>query len=302
MKSAPLVSLGLPVFNGSNFLEETLISISEQTFSDYELIISDNASTDSTYEICIKYAEKDNRIILTRNEQNKGAAYNYNKVFNQSKGKYFKWAAHDDLYEKNYLEKLIIPLEKDNKCAISYPKRIIINEKGIKEEYISDNLNLESSDPVERYKKFLYKFRYNTVFCDPVFGLIRRDVLEKTKLIGSYPTSDMNLLGELALRGKFIEVEEYLFLRRRHPEMSSKKNPGNRERAEWFSPSNKGKIQLPRWRWLGEFISSIFRTDINFPKKIFCLMHTFHWSIYWSKSFIADIVREFLHLFYLLKK
>jgi len=90
MKSAPLVSLGLPVYNGSNFLEETLVSISEQTFADYELIISDNASTDSTYKICKSFAEKDSRIVLIRNNQNKCAAYNYNKVVYQSKWKYFK--------------------------------------------------------------------------------------------------------------------------------------------------------------------------------------------------------------------
>lgn len=298
MNKLPLISLGLPVYNGSNFLEETLGSILDQSFSDFELIISDNASTDKTYEICKNFAEKDSRIILTRNDENLGAAFNYNKVFSLAKGKYFKWASHDDLYDKDYLAKLVKPLEENSEVAVSYPRRVVINEKGTIEEYVSDDLYLLQDNPARRYKKFLKRFRYNTIYCDPVFGLMRRDALEKTKLIGIYPTSDMNLLAELALRGKFVEVEEYLFYRRRHPEMSSKKNPGLRERAVWFSPKNKGKVQFSRWRWLYEFLSSISRVDMKSGQKFSAVIYTLHWSFYWWKSFIADLVRGISQMIY----
>ena len=99
----PRVSIGLPVYNGENFLEFALDSILGQTFQDFELIISDNASTDATESICRRYAAKDSRIRYYRNPNNQGAAQNYNRVFALARGEYFKWAAHDDVCKPNYL-------------------------------------------------------------------------------------------------------------------------------------------------------------------------------------------------------
>ena len=96
-RDVPLVSIGMPVFNGEDYVEAALDSILTQTFTNFELIISDNASTDRTEEICNDFADSDDRIRYYRQEKNLGAAANFNRVFELSSGKYFKWAAHDAL-------------------------------------------------------------------------------------------------------------------------------------------------------------------------------------------------------------
>src|ERR671915_430558 len=93
----PLVSIGLPVYNGANYLRKAVETILEQSYESLELIISDNASTDDTADICRDLSARDARIRVSRNAQNVGAARNYNIVFNAARGKYFKWAAHDDV-------------------------------------------------------------------------------------------------------------------------------------------------------------------------------------------------------------
>src|SRR5262245_57216615 len=93
----PRVSIGLPVYNGAKYLAEAIDSLLEQTFSDFELIISDNGSTDATPAICEEYAAKDGRIRFLRQEINRGLAWNWNCVLEESRGAYFKWAACDDL-------------------------------------------------------------------------------------------------------------------------------------------------------------------------------------------------------------
>ena len=92
----PRVSIGLPVYNGDNYLAETLDSILAQTFTDFELIISDNGSTDRTEAICRRYAAQDHRVRYVRNPSNLGAARNYKRAFELARGEYFKWNGHDD--------------------------------------------------------------------------------------------------------------------------------------------------------------------------------------------------------------
>jgi glycosyltransferase involved in cell wall biosynthesis len=108
----PRVSIGLPVYNGENYLAETLDSILAQTFTDFEVIISDNASTDRTETICRQYAAQDRRIRYLRNTSNLGAAKNYNRVFELSQGEYFKWNGHDDPLAPVFLERCVAVLDR----------------------------------------------------------------------------------------------------------------------------------------------------------------------------------------------
>src|SRR5262245_34163763 len=106
------VSIGLPVYNGDNFIRQTIESYLSQTFEDFELIISDNASTDRTEEICRTFAVQDRRVRYTRNKENIGLARNYNQVFTMSCGEYFKWADHDDMCRPTFLMKCVQALEE----------------------------------------------------------------------------------------------------------------------------------------------------------------------------------------------
>jgi glycosyltransferase involved in cell wall biosynthesis len=233
--------------------------------------------------------EEDNRIKYFRNEHNLGAAENYNIVARIAQGKYFKWAAHDDSFKDTFIEKCVNVLEDNSKYVLCYSQMIFIDGVGNELERVENELFFEHEEPSERYAEFLKKFRHTTKFCDPIFGLIRADTLKKTKFIGNYPTSDMNLLAELLLIGKFFEINEYLFFRRKHDQMSTKANASNNKRAIWFDPANKNKILFTKHRWLVEFLSSVKRVPMDKSNKIKCYFETLKWSIYRYKGFISDL-------------
>lgn len=265
------LSIGLPVYNGEQFLEESLNSLLNQTFEDFELIISDNGSTDRTQEICRAYAAKDQRIRYHRSEQNHGAAWNYNRVFELSIGKYFKWACHDDLCAHEYIEQCVEILESNPSVVLCYANTTFIDEQGKFLENYSEDLHLDAAKPHERYRqyhrRFLYKYK-----CNPQFGVLRSSALAMTRLMGKYEGSDIILFAELALLGEFYEIPEYLFFRRQHPQMSRQANPTDEELAVWYDPANKGKLQLPIWRLLFEHLLAIGRTQLSWSEKIFCYL------------------------------
>jgi len=97
------ISIGLPVYNGEECLERAITSILDQTYFDFELIISDNASVDQTWAICEKYSRKDNRIRIVRQKFNVGAMGNFTSVAAIAKSEFFIWAAHDDYWDRNRL-------------------------------------------------------------------------------------------------------------------------------------------------------------------------------------------------------
>ncbi len=126
----PRVSVGLAVYNGENYLREAIDSILAQTFTDFELILSDNASTDKTQEICLEYAAKDKRIRYYRNDQNIGGIRNQIRTVELSRGEYYKLAAHDDVCAPDFLEKCVEVLDRDPSVVLCYPKTKIIDENG----------------------------------------------------------------------------------------------------------------------------------------------------------------------------
>src|SRR5579884_3000340 len=125
-----LVSIGLPVYNAGNFIDQTLKSILEQPYREIEVIISDNASSDNTEEICRGYAARDRRIRYYRNKENLGVASNHNRVFELSLGDYFMWAAHDDVRSLDYIQRCVEVLEKDLLKVLCFSGVGYINELG----------------------------------------------------------------------------------------------------------------------------------------------------------------------------
>lgn len=268
MNGLPPVSVGLPVYNGEAFLREALDSILNQTLSDFELIISDNASTDRTEEICRAYVKKDSRIRYFRNEKNIGAAGNYNQAFHASRGQYFKWAAHDDVCAPEFLERCVAVLESDRSAVLCYPATTIIDEKGNPLRRYEDEIEyLELAAPA-RFRSWI--FRRPGGECNAVFGVLRSSALKQTGLIGKYMASDVILLGEMVLRGKVHKLPECLFFRRDHPNTSGRAQRSAEEILVWFDTSKKGRVHLPRWRWFSEYTRAILRVPISLPDKVRC--------------------------------
>ena len=267
----PKVSVGLPVYNGQEFLEKALECILGQDFEDFELIISDNASVDETGDICRSYAAKDKRIHYSRNDVNIGAARNYNKVFHAAKGKYFRWAAHDDECRQSLLRRCVEYLDDSSDLvAMVYARGELIDEEG--QTILAGLDRIESRDP--RPYRRLARILWSLNYCDPIFGLIKTDVLEKTQLIGGFFGADNVLLGELALRGEIRELDEILFKLRAHSHRSMKANPSARARAAWFDPLAASKLFiLPDWeRMVCEMLKTVLRSELSPVEKSKCCL------------------------------
>src|SRR6187402_1563429 len=116
----PRVTVGIPVYNGAEYLEQAIQSVLAQTFSDFELIICDNASTDATAAIVLDYAARDSRVRYARNRENIGSARNYNRLFELATGEDFKWMACDDLITPQFLEYCVAALDAAPCAVLAY--------------------------------------------------------------------------------------------------------------------------------------------------------------------------------------
>ena len=173
---APLVSIGLPVFNGEKFLQQALGSLLAQSFSNFELIISDNASTDKTEKICGKYATQDARIRYIRQSDNIGALENFNFVLDVAKGKYFMWAAVDDQWDSNFIQILLEKLQERPKAIGAFcPYQWINEETG---EIIEGVLNHDYENPFAFFRLLKFTWTYRDM-C--IYGLMRREALNNLK-------------------------------------------------------------------------------------------------------------------------
>lgn len=113
----PLVTIGMTTYNrGKTYLRLTLDSLLSQTYKNFQLIISDNASTDNTEEICREYTEKDDRVIYFKQKHNIGYVNNVNFLITLARGKYFLRACDDDLYAPKFLETCVNLLEGNPKA------------------------------------------------------------------------------------------------------------------------------------------------------------------------------------------
>jgi glycosyltransferase involved in cell wall biosynthesis len=261
------------VYNGERYLAQTLESLLSQTYTDFELIISDNASTDSTEAICRTYAARDDRIRYLRNRNNLGAAANYNRVFELSSAEYFKWAAADDLCAPQFLGRCVEVLAQDASVVLCYTRTKAIDQDGNELDNYAPKPNASSPRPQDRF----YEFVCVPHPCVAVFGVIRASALKRTQLIGSYASADRALLGELSLLGRFYEIPEYLFFYRNHPQQSWRAYATRQAVQAWYDPGRARKITLPHWRLLHEHLRSIGRAPLNWRERAWCYLHMGYW-------------------------
>jgi glycosyltransferase involved in cell wall biosynthesis len=262
----PRLSIGLPVFNGENYLGEALDSILAQTYIDFELIISDNASTDETEKICRAYAARDERIRYFRNETNLGAAKNFNRVFELSSGEYFKWAAHDDVLGPEFLSRCILVLDQDPSIVLCHTKAGRIDEHGALMGVYEGYQRIGSQKPYERFLDLIRLGHTPQI----VFGVVRASALEMTSLIGPYPASDRVLLAQLGLIGRLYEIPEMLFYRRDHPQTTWQRWGDKPERVAWYDSTKTGRIVFPYWRLCFEYFMSINRIPLSWSDRLLC--------------------------------
>jgi glycosyltransferase involved in cell wall biosynthesis len=244
----------MPVYNGEQYVASALESLLAQDFEDFELIISDNGSTDRTQEICRAFASRDPRIRYVREEENQGAAWNFNRVFELARGEYFRWACHDDACEPTHLSRCVELLdESPPSVALVYTRTILINEEDTPVWTSDENLNTRGMPPHRRLRHIAENLRYSNV----LYGLARREVLERTSLLGPYESSDYVLLVQLGLLGEFAEIPAYLFRRRVHPGMSRQANKSADSVAAWFSAGRVRPSRLAHVRLMREYARAV---------------------------------------------
>jgi glycosyltransferase involved in cell wall biosynthesis len=279
-RSDPKLSLGIPVYNGAVYLRQLFDCLRAQTFTDYEAIISDNASTDATEQICRQIMASDPRFRYLRNERNIGAARNFNQVFELARGRYFKWTAHDDLLAPTYLERCVAVLDDDPDVSVCHAAIQVVNANCQTLGYDADlgrYVDVDgtpalvrepaglasSSDPARRFDDVLHGMR----LCSEIFGVMRTDLLRRTSLHGSYYGSDKVLLAELAMLGRIESVSEPLFIKRFHKDTSYYLT--TRERAAWIDPAVS--FRVPQMQVLKGYLRALSLVPLTPAQRVRCL-------------------------------
>lgn len=271
----------MPVYNGEEYLCAALDGLVRQTFTDFELIISDNASTDSTESICREYAARNPRIRYIRNARNVGGSANFNRVLALATGKYFKWACHDDLHAPSYIERCVEVLEGDSSVVLCHSKTEHIDRNGVRIDlenhpggFLTDSaghvLYLEWDDSPRMLGSLQAHRRFSDMLTKPyacvnTFGLIRTDVLKSTPCFQPYFGSERLFLAELALIGRFHRVPESLFSWRIHVDQATRQSAMSRQRR--MAPNTQ---RLARAKFLPGYCRALWKVPMPLTERALC--------------------------------
>jgi Glycosyl transferase family 2 len=298
------------VYNGARYLQGAIEALLAQTFTDFELIICDNASTDQTQSICTAYAARDPRVRYHRNAENIGAAGNFNLAFRLARGEYFKWAAHDDLHAPDYLALCVEALDAHPDAVVAHTNAVVVDPDGKRvpvadsvdgtrtdfgPQYLREHLYdperaLDVADPAVRLRELLTK----TKWCFEVFGVMRADALRRTPLHLTFYGSDKVLLAAMALQGTFRQVEGPLFIRRFHPGQSSSKD--GKSQAVFMSTRGKPQYVPPQVRCLQWYVRLVARSGLPLRDRLRCMGATAAWCVSLARLIVSQRnERGFVH-------
>jgi glycosyltransferase involved in cell wall biosynthesis len=266
------------VYNGERFLRETIASLLAQDFEDFELIISDNGSTDGTRAICEELARLDPRVRYVREETNRGAAWNFNRIVPLARGEYFRWVGHDDRSDPSYLRRCVEVMDAaPESVVVVFPRTRIIDEDGHVLREVEEQLDARSPSPARRFVRIVR----NEIFAHPLYGLMRIEALRRTRLNGAYPSSDYVLLGELALLGEFWEIPDYLFSRRMQARAGGKAvamslaGQTKASMASFFDTSGVRERHYPDFKLFKEHLNAIRLAPVSRWQKTLALESMF---------------------------
>lgn len=259
----PLVSVGLPVYNGERFLARAIDSFLGQTLSDFEVVISDNASTDRTQAICQDYAQRDSRVRYVRQQQNIGAPRNWNAVVHEARGTFFKWASANDYIAPDMLEKCVMAMQADPSIVLCSGRTQLVGDADEPSVVYQSDETVADDRPSDRLVHLADVLTMNNLQC----ALIRLDVLRQTRLDRLYPSGDLSLMMELVLYGKFLILPETLLFRYQSKETFTTLLPAL-ERQRIHDPSAKSPMRLIRTRRHLDHLGSIARAPLPAMEKL----------------------------------
>ena len=287
------------MYNGESYLDEALESLLAQTYTDFEIVISDNASTDRTEEICRSFAQRDPRVRYARADVNRGGTWNFNRVVELSHGQYFRWAAHDDAVAPMYLERCIDVLDSNPLAALAHTRVELIDAAG-------DSLGVYEGPQARREdERSWIRFHDAALWSGRnhlIFGVIRRRLLDRIPPYGSHGNADGVLLARLSLLGTFVTIDEPLQQMRVHEQQASTTYGVERGgidyrawRRQWGDASGRAKrtVQLPYWRICAEHARSLVAVQgVSIHDRIRCVPTIPAWA--WSRK--GRMRKDLLHL------
>jgi len=259
------IIIGLPVYNGQKYLEAAIDSHLAQSFSDFQLVISDNGSNDATGEICTRYARQDSRVTYLRSPVNRGILWNHRRVLEPVNDAtlYFRWAGADDVMEPGLLAAMVEVLDARPDIEAVMPATKNIDEDGRVIRTMERTLNLESPDAVQRARQILLA-NYQHVIA---YGLLRAPSLRHMRTGPDYIGWDPVFIWELALRGEIFQLVEPALLRRFHPGSISRVKTV-KEMRKWVEPGTSAGMNFPHWTWAYERARSLFATPLPAGQKL----------------------------------
>jgi glycosyltransferase involved in cell wall biosynthesis len=283
----PLVSIGLPVYNGAAHIGLTLEGLLAQTFGDFELIVSDNASTDATRDVVEGYKLRDSRISYERQPVNIGANLNHSHVVRRARGELFKWSASSDWCEPTFLERCKDELlMHDDTVLVATRTRLFQASPSTSQDYALD-VEILDQTPSARFTKLASTLALNNAMS----GLIRMSALRSTRLLERYRGADLVLMGHLALLGKFRLINERLFYRRMEVETATVLQDAE---AVWrfYYPQSRAHLL-----WQGsQYQLGWARVALSAPMSIRERLRTLEYvarRCYWQRRFVLDDLRGF---------
>lgn len=309
---SPRISIAVPVYNGQRYIRHTLDSILQQTCTDFELIITDNASTDDTEEICRQYAARDSRIRYHRSEKNLGISNNFRRGFELSRGEYFRWNAADDYIAPTFLEKCLHVLETDPQVVLAFVRTVIVDDDNRVIRNNDYDVMADLPNPATRFNR-LMTVDHRHHGAHELWGLMRRADLARIPVYQQVVRSDSIMLARLALLGRFRRVEEPLFFNREHSQRSvARQTPGRRMQtrsrfsrflgqgpvppAHWWNPALKGKIVFPEWRIMREYAKSTRYAELSFRQMLACKLRVAFFGLRIIPKLLRDLIIATEHL------
>ncbi len=260
---APVLSFGLPVYNGERFLEGALRALLAQDLEDLEVVVSDNGSTDGTQEICRAVAAADARVRYLRAETNRGGTWNYRRVLERSSAPLFSWAAVDDLWLPTFASSCVRALDERPDAVLAMTRARLVDGEGAVTDGLGDaDLGLDADAAHERLRR-LFRSQASHV----MYGVIRRSALARARPLRPMVGDDIVLLTELLCQGPAVVVDDRAFLQRRVPEQLSLQG---QEQVKWHAPSARVRFAFPQTRLNLELYRAVATTSLPLREKARC--------------------------------
>ncbi|MBS0366453.1 MAG: glycosyltransferase family 2 protein [Proteobacteria bacterium] len=277
----------MPVYNGAMFIATAIESVLRQSFTDLELIISDNASEDGTVAISEGYAATDPRVRLLRSPVNRGGNLNFSRVARAARGEYFTWVSANDLLAPDFIEQCVATLDARPDAVLTYGQTMIFcdDDPQAGEPY-DDNMDLQDDDALTRYRRCMRQLRLNNL----IHGLIRNSALAQTPLMPDYLNADGVLIARLSLAGKFVYTDRTRFYRRMN-RFAATKLQSAEEVLRHHYPTERFAALFQNWQLEAGQIGALLRGGLPW-RQLPGALHDIAQHLCWQAPHLAADVRE----------